>query len=149
MKGSGANKSSLYKSINDDLITNKHTYYFILQVKLFIFQLECCGAYLNKPYNSWRDALDSPYPIGAVLVPESCCLQFEESERHECQRNPTESKFNVAGCFDKLETTFEKNRTVFLAIGLTILITMVIVLQRIVIWTRYNNRMSCKQYFVK
>ena len=131
------------------MITNKHKYYFILQVKLFIFQLECCGAYLNKPYNSWRDALDSPYPIGVVLVPESCCLQFEESERDECQRNPTESKFNVAGCFDKLETTFEKNRTVFLAIGLTILITMVIVLQRIVIWTRYNNRMSCKQYFVK
>ena len=101
----------------------------------FIFQLECCGAYLDKTYNSWRDVSDSPYPIGAVLVPESCCLQFEESERDKCQRNPTESKFNVAGCFDKLEITFEKNRNVFLAIGLTILITMVIVLQKIVIWT--------------
>ena len=120
-----------------DLRTNKY------KSSSLFFQLECCGAYLNKPYNSWRDVLDSPYPIGTVLIPESCCLQFEEPERDECQRNPTESKFNVAGCFDKLEIIFEKNRTVFLAIGLTILITMVIVLQRVVTWTRYNNRMNC------
>ena len=92
---------------------------------LHILQLKCCGTILNKTYNSWEKVRGTPFPIDDVKVPKSCCLQFNESELIDCQRKPTELTFNIKGCFDKLEMTFEENKKSFLIVGLSLLITMV------------------------
>ena len=80
---------------------------------------------MNKTYNSWEKVKGTPFPIDDVKVPKSCCLQFIESELIDCQRKPMALTFNIKGCFDKLEMTFEENKRTFLIVGLSILITMV------------------------
>lgn len=88
-------------------------------------KLKCCGTILNKTYNSWEKVKGTPFPIDDVKVPKSCCLQFNESELIDCQRKPMELTFNIKGCFEKLDMTFEENKKTFLIVGLSILITMV------------------------
>ena len=80
---------------------------------------------MNKTYNSWEKVENTPFPIDDIKFPKSCCLQFSESEQNDCQRSPMESKFNIEGCFDLLEMTFEENKKTFLIVGLSILISMV------------------------
>ena len=58
-------------------------------------------------------------------VPKSCCARFESDQVTECQKTPFETKFNVTGCFDKLDQTFEDNKSTFLIAGIVTMVIMV------------------------
>jgi len=93
--------------------------------------LKCCGAYLNGPEaasnNSWTDS--GAYPVEVLgkkfVVPASCCDHFEkDSDKESCRMTPRATAYNVTGCFDKLDQTFQDNKSTFLITGVVIMVIM-------------------------
>jgi len=89
--------------------------------------LKCCGTYLNgtgDDNNSWEGK--GPYPIGDFLVPKSCCEQFAADKVDVCRKNPQSADLpeKVTGCFDKLESTFNDNKSTFLIAGVVVMVIM-------------------------
>jgi len=93
--------------------------------------LKCCGTYLNgtddNGANSWIDS--GAYPVtvsGSTFnVPESCCDQFDSSTtptKDMCRQKPRTA--NITGCFDKLDQTFQDNKSTFLITGVVIMVIM-------------------------
>jgi len=89
--------------------------------------LKCCGTYLeknatdnNKVVNSWVDF--GPYTIGEgnFVVPQTCCAQSDKVD--DCRKAPL--TFNVTGCFNKLDTTFQDNKSTFLIAGIVTMVIM-------------------------
>jgi len=87
--------------------------------------LKCCGTHLeknatdnNKIVNSWVDF--GPYPIGDFQVPQTCCAQSDKVD--DCRKNPL--SFNVTGCFNKLDKTFQDNKSTFLIAGIVTMVIM-------------------------
>lgn len=83
--------------------------------------LKCCGTTLNKTLNSWETY--GPYPRDGFKVPESCCAQFT-GKGDECRKDPLGTQFNVTGCFDKLDKTFNDNKSTFLIAGIVTMVIM-------------------------
>ena len=103
-----------------------------LRPSTFSLQLKCCGAYLNGPEaasnNSWTDS--GAYPVEVLgkkfVVPASCCDHFEkDSDKESCRMTPRATAYNVTGCFDKLDQTFQDNKSTFLITGVVIMVIMV------------------------
>jgi len=89
--------------------------------------LKCCGTHLeknatdnNKIVNSWVDF--GPYPIGDFQVPQTCCAQSDKVD--ECRKDPLGTQFNVTGCFNKLDKTFQDNKSTFLIAGIVTMVIM-------------------------
>lgn len=89
--------------------------------------LDCCGTYLefknNKLNNSWEDV--GVYPVGNYKVPESCCDQFDTTttpNKETCRTTPQAA--NLTGCINKLDKTFQDNKTTFLITGVVIMVVM-------------------------
>jgi len=87
--------------------------------------LKCCGTTLeknatdnNKIVNSWVDF--GPYPIDDFRVPQTCCAQSDKVD--DCRKDPL--AFNVTGCFNKLDTTFQDNKNTFLIAGIVTMVIM-------------------------
>merc|ERR1719491_498888 len=86
--------------------------------------LKCCGTILEKGNNSWHE--HGPYPTcdgNAYCVPESCCAQFSGTQ-NDCRKDPLGTQFNVTGCFNKLDTTFQDNKSTFLIAGIVTMVIM-------------------------
>jgi len=84
----------------------------------------CCGVRFNSTYNSWT-VLSDQYPTTEddYKVPLSCCSNFNSTvDPKDCRTNP--SKYNLDGCFDKLEDTFEDNKSKILIVGVIIIVVM-------------------------
>lgn len=89
--------------------------------------LKCCGTKMNKTddYISWEK--NGTYPLGNlgdIRVPKTCCARFESDQVAVCQKFPFDTKFNVTGCFDKLDQTFEDNKNTFLIAGIVTMVIM-------------------------
>lgn len=95
--------------------------------------LKCCGTYLdftdNKRNNSWEDVKNDAgtpvYPVGNYVVPESCCDQFDTTttpNKETCRTDPKAA--NLTGCINKLDKTFQDNKTTFLITGVVIMVVM-------------------------
>jgi len=89
--------------------------------------LKCCGTYLNGTdadgRNSWIES--GAYPVGKFNVPASCCDQFTSSTtptKDVCREKPRSA--NITGCFDKLDQTFQDNKSTFLITGVVIMVIM-------------------------
>ena len=103
---------------------------------MYLFlQLKCCGTTMNKTdgpngYISWEknttstSATDFPTSDG-LRVPKSCCARFESDQQTVCQKDPFNTKFNVTGCFNKLDQTFQDNKSTFLIAGIVTMVIMV------------------------
>jgi len=96
--------------------------------------LKCCGTTMNKTdgpngYISWEknttstSATDFPTSDG-LRVPKSCCARFESDQQTVCQKDPFNTKFNVTGCFNKLDQTFQDNKSTFLIAGIVTMVIM-------------------------
>ena len=72
--------------------------------------------------NSWETF--GPYPRDGFKVPESCCAQFT-GKVDECRKDPLGTEFNVTGCFNKLDKTFQDNKSTFLIAGIVTMVIMV------------------------
>ena len=93
---------------------------------IFIFQYACCGSYFNTKNNSWIN--EGPYETSDTYkVPETCCLKEKVGEDNiiDCRKNPTSTKYNLTGCFDKFDDLIEGNKKSVLAVGVTIVVIMV------------------------
>jgi len=95
--------------------------------------LKCCGAFLNGTVaagnyrNSWTES--GAYPVQVLaktyVVPASCCDHFEkDSDKESCRLDPRSTTYNVTGCFDKLDQTFQDNKSTFLITGVVIMVIM-------------------------
>jgi len=81
----------------------------------------CCGSTFNSTFNSWTEY--GPYPIDDSKVPESCCMNLDDSTKlQDCRKNPF--NYNLTGCFDKFEDLINDNKKSVLAVGVTIVIIM-------------------------
>jgi len=91
--------------------------------------LKCCGTTLEKnatvTNNSWETF--GPYPRDGFYVPKSCCDQFT-GKVDDCRKsfapNWLGTQFNVTGCFNKLDTTFQDNKSTFLIAGIVTMVIM-------------------------
>jgi len=88
--------------------------------------LKCCGTYLNETDNSWveLDSTEYPTPSDKFVVPKSCCEQFASEKVDQCRKDPTGEDFKVTGCFNKLESTFNDNKSTFLIAGVVVMVIM-------------------------
>jgi len=88
--------------------------------------LKCCGTKLEKnatfTINSWETF--GPYPRDGFKVPASCCAQFTGGKVDECRKDPLGTEFNVTGCFNKLDKTFQDNKSTFLIAGIVTMVIM-------------------------
>jgi len=83
--------------------------------------LRCCGTTLNATYNSWTVHDPSVYPTNEdFVVPQTCCAQSDKVD--DCRKAPL--TFNVTGCFNKLDTTFQDNKSTFLIAGIVTMVIM-------------------------
>ena len=104
---------------------------YLCTMYLFL-QLKCCGTTMNKTddYISWEknitatSATNFPTSDG-YRVPKSCCARFESDQVTVCQKSPFDTKFNVTGCFDKLDQTFQDNKSTFFIAGIVMMVIMV------------------------
>merc|ERR1712001_19321 len=81
----------------------------------------CCGSTFNSTFNSWTEY--GPYPIDDSKVPESCCMNLDDSTKlQDCRKNPF--NYNLTGCFDKFEDLINNNKKSVLAVGVTIVVIM-------------------------
>ena len=104
---------------------------YLCTMYLFL-QLKCCGTTMNETndYISWEkntnatSATNFPTSDG-YRVPKSCCARFESDQVTVCQKSPFDTKFNVTGCFDKLDQTFQDNKSTFLIAGIVTMVIMV------------------------
>ena len=92
---------------------------------MYLFlQLKCCGTKMNATTNyiSWEK--NGTYPlVGDIRVPKTCCAITTSDQETACQKEPF--KFNVTGCFDKLDQTFHDNKNTFLIAGIVTMVIMV------------------------
>jgi len=100
--------------------------------------LKCCGTYLQAPNNnSWTVGQEginngkAAFPVTVdgktFVVPKSCCSHFDSSStptEEACRIDPFGSKANITGCFDKLDKTFQDNKSTFLITGVVIMVIM-------------------------
>jgi len=99
--------------------------------------LKCCGTYLSDKNNSWTIDQENindgkaAYPVTVdgktFVVPKSCCSHFDSSStptEEACRIDPFASKANITGCFDKLDKTFQDNKSTFLITGVVIMVIM-------------------------
>jgi len=87
--------------------------------------LKCCGTKMNAAtgsggYISWEK--NGTYPLGDIRVPKTCCAITTSDQETACQKEPF--KFNVTGCFDKLDQTFHDNKNTFLIAGIVTMVIM-------------------------
>ncbi len=75
---------------------------------------------------SWvKECPDYPTPApDSFQVPKSCCVKFGDKET-DCRKNPLKSDYALKGCITKLEDTFDSNKNVILAVGVTVVVIMV------------------------
>jgi len=95
--------------------------------------LKCCGTFLDSGNNSWTIEQEgkAAYPVTVegktFVVPKSCCSHFDSSStptEEACRIDPFASKANITGCFDKLDKTFQDNKSTFLITGVVIMVIM-------------------------
>jgi hypothetical protein len=91
---------------------------------------DCCGTYMTinetNSYNSWVDISDQypTTPTGGFQVPTSCCVKFGSAKVDQCRKFPFDAEFELTGCITKLEDTFEQNKNVILAVGVSVVVIM-------------------------
>lgn len=96
------------------------------------FKFSCCGVELynnGSTYNSWEvDCPEYPTTSEGFKVPLSCCDQFDGTEGFsvsECRKDPTNIKYKLTGCVNKLNDVFESNKDNILIVGIVIVVIMV------------------------
>ena len=67
-----------------------------------------------------QQAMDIEYQNLAVLD-----LKVTTDQVTDCQKSPFDTKFNVTGCFEKLDQTFQDNKSTFLIAGIVTMVIMV------------------------